>query len=88
MTEQSQTPTPGSPEFFAARQVATELMVRALFHMHPNKELVQTYLERMLGMTLVQPGMLKNPEMAALVKQVIASFVEPGPQGEEQAPRA
>lgn len=47
--------------------------------MHPNKEMVQTYLDRMLGMTLVQPGLLMQPGVAALMKQVIAGFVEPGP---------
>lgn len=79
MTQRTEIPEAGSPEFFAARQVASELMIRALFQMHPNKELVQTYLERMLGMSLVQPGLLMQPGTAALVKQVIAGFVDPGP---------
>jgi len=79
MNETGAMPVAGTPEFFAARQVAAELMIRALFQTHPNKELMQTYLERMLGMALVQPGLLAQPGVAALVKQVIAGFVEPPP---------
>ena len=79
MNEAQDKPAAGTPEFFAARQIASEIMIRALFHMHPNKELVQTYLERMLGMTLVQPGLVMQPGVAALVKEVVAGFVEPGP---------
>lgn len=78
MTQNTVMPAAGTPEFFAARQVASELMIRALFHLHPNKALVETYLDRMLGQTLVQPGLLMQPGAAALVKQVIAGFVAPG----------
>lgn len=80
MTEAQEKPVAGTPEFFAARQVASELMIRALFHLHPNKALVETYLERMLGQTLVQPYFLLNPGVAVLVKETIAGFVGPGPQ--------
>ena len=82
MNERTEMPRAGTPEFFAARQVASELMIRALFQMHPNKEQVRLYLDRMLGMSLVQPGLLDQPGVAALVKQVIAGFVEPPPTQE------
>ena len=61
MNERTEMPRAGTPEFFAARQVASELMIRALFQMHPNKEQVRLYLDRMLGMSLVQPGLLDQP---------------------------
>lgn len=80
MTESRKRPEAGSPEFVGARQVAAELMLRALFQMHPNKELVNTYLDRMLGQTLVQPYFLENLGSADLVKEVIDGMRFPAPQ--------
>lgn len=80
MTSSREKPSAGSPEFFASRQVASELMIRALFQMHPNKALVETYLDRMLGQTLVQPYFVLNPGAADLVKETLESMRLPAPQ--------
>jgi len=60
MTSSREKPAAGSPEFFASRQIASELMIRAMFQMHPNKALVETYLDRMLGQTLAQPYFVRK----------------------------
>ena len=79
MTSSREKPAAGSPDFFAARQVASELMLRALFQMHPNKEFVETYLDRMLGQTLAQPYFLLHPGSADLVKETLAAMRLPAP---------
>jgi hypothetical protein len=80
MTDSRKKPAAGSPEFFAARQIASELMLRALFQMHPNKDLVNTYLDRMLGQTLAQPFFLQNLGSADLVKETLENMRVPAPQ--------
>lgn len=86
MTDPRIKPAAGSPEFFGARLVASELMLRALFQMHPNKELVNTYLDRMLGQTLVQPYFLENLGAADLVKEVLDGMRFPAPQEPPEDP--
>ena len=66
-------------ELIAARNAATELMVRALLHTHPNREAAQTYAERMLGQSLAQPGMVLNPAGAAYAKAAFAFLMQPPP---------
>lgn len=77
MNTTPEAPQAGTPEFFAVRQVAAELMLRALFQMHPNRALVQTYLERMLGQTLAQPYFVLNKGAAALMKSTLSAMQDP-----------
>lgn len=77
MTANREMPGAGTPEFFAARQVAAELMIRALYQMHPQKELVRVYMERMLGQTLAQPYLVLHPGHADLVKSTAEGFLAP-----------
>ena len=72
-------PAAGTPEFFAAQLIAGELMIRALFHLHPHKDQVEIYLDRMLGQTLTQPHYILNPGQAALLKDTLRRIRTPGP---------
>lgn len=72
-------PVAGTPEFFAAQLIAIELMTRALFQLHPNKNQVEIYLDRMLGLTLAQPHYILNPGQAALLKDALHRIRKPGP---------
>ena len=72
-------------QMVSVREAATELMVRALFHTHPNQQLARTYAERMLGQTLAQPHFVLNPEAGKLLKSTVEFLMQPGPPEVKEA---
>jgi hypothetical protein len=82
----SDKPEAGTPEFFATQLIANELMTRALFQMHPNKNQVEVYLDRMLGQVLTQPHYILNPGQSALLKEVLDRIRNPGPAETPEGP--
>ena len=69
----------GTVEFIGARLAATELVTRAMWVAHPNQQEAQTYLERHLGQTLVQPQLLDNPKISAAVREYVENLTRPAP---------
>lgn len=68
-------------EFMGSRLAAVELVARALWVTHPQPQEALTYLERHLGQTLVQPGLLDRPGMAASMRRCVENLVrEPNQQ--------
>ena len=64
-------------EFIGSRLAAVELVVRAMWVAHPNQQEAQTYLERHLGQTLVQPQLLDNPKISAAVRECVENLTRP-----------
>lgn len=64
-------------EFIGSRLAAVELVVRAMWVAHPNQQEAQTYLERHLGQTLVQPQLLDNPKTAAALREYVGRLTHP-----------
>ena len=67
-------------EFMGSRLAAVELVTRALWVTHPQPQEALTYLERHLGQTLVQPGLLDRPGAATALKQYVENLVREAPQ--------
>lgn len=73
-------------ELVAARSAANELIVRALFHTHPNLDAARTYAERMLGQTLAQPHYVLNPQHAKTLRETVTFLMTPGPREQPEQP--
>lgn len=67
-------------EFMGSRLAAVELVTRALWVTHPHPQEALTYLERHLGQTLVQPGLLDRPGVAAAMRRCVENLVREAPQ--------